>query len=126
MNLHKNARLTPQGRALLVHRVGHEGWRVRDAAAAAGLSERQAFRWLARHRAGGELALQDRSSAPARCPHRTDAKTLTRIEQLRRQYLTGPAIARQLGMPRSTVGGILRRPEQQARDWLGVLARRHR
>jgi transposase InsO family protein len=109
MNVHKNARLTPQGRALLVHRVRHDGWRVSDAAAAAGLSERQAFRWLARHRAGGELALQDRSSAPARCPHRTDAKTITSIEQLRRQRLTGPAIARQLGMPRSTVGGILRR-----------------
>jgi len=109
MNMHKNARLTPQGRALLVHRVGHEGWRVKDAATAAGLSQRQAFRWLARHRAGGELALQDRSSAPARCPHRTAAKTIASIEQLRRQYLTGPAIARQLGMPRSTVGGILRR-----------------
>jgi transposase InsO family protein len=112
MNVHKNARLTPQGRALLVHRVGHEGWCVRDAAAAAGLSQRQAFRWLARHRAGGEPALQDRSSAPTRCPHRTDAKTIASIEQLRRQRLTGPAIARQLGMPRSTVGGILR--------WLGL------
>jgi transposase InsO family protein len=38
-----------------------------------------------------------------------DAKTIASIEQVRRQRLTGPAIARQLGMPRSTVGGILRR-----------------
>ena len=65
MNVHKNARLTPQGRALLVRRIGAEGWRVRDAAAAAGISQRSAFRWLARHRAGGKLALQDKSSAPA-------------------------------------------------------------
>src|SRR5947209_12284372 len=79
MNLHKNARLTPQGRALLVQRIRAEGWRVKDAAAAVGISERTAFRWLARHRAGGEFALQDRSSAPARCPHRTDAATLASI-----------------------------------------------
>jgi len=108
MNVHKNARLTPQGRALLVGRV-REGWRVRDAAAAAGISERSAFRWLARHRAGGELALQDRSSAPARCPHRTDADTIAAIERLRRERKTGPQIARELAIPRSTVGVILRR-----------------
>jgi transposase InsO family protein len=109
MNVHKNARLTPQGRALLVQRIRTAGWRVADAAAAAGISERTAFRWLARHRAGGEFALQDRSSAPARCPHRTSADTVTAIERLRRQRLSGPQIARQLGLPRSTVGAILRR-----------------
>ena len=109
MNLHKNARLTPQGRALLVRRVRVEGWRVRDAATAAGISERSAFRWLARHREGGELALQDRSSAPSRCPHRTDADTLASIERLRRQRRTGPRIAEQLNLPRSTVGALLRR-----------------
>ena len=52
MNVHKNELLTPQGRALLVYGVRTEGWRVGDAAAAAGLSQRQAFRWLARHRTG--------------------------------------------------------------------------
>jgi transposase InsO family protein len=109
MNVHKNARLTPQGRALLVRRIREEGWRVADAAAAAGISQRSAFRWLARHRAGGELALQDRSSAPARCPHRTDADTIAAIERLRRQRMTGPLIAAELQMPRSTVGVILRR-----------------
>ena len=74
---------------------------MEDAAAAAGLSLRQAFRWLARHRAGGELALQDRSSAPARC-RRTDADTVAAIERLRRQRRTGPQIARRLachGLP---------------------------
>jgi transposase InsO family protein len=109
MNVHKNARLTLQGRALLVRRICQEGWRVKDAAAAAGISARTAFRWLARHRAGGELALQDRSSAPARCPHRTSADTQAAIERLRRQRMTGSQIARQLGVPRSTVGALLRR-----------------
>jgi len=109
MNVHKNARLTPKGRALLVSRVRTERWPVAKAAGAAGISQRTAFRWLARHRAGGELALQDRSSAPARCPHRTDADAIARIEQLRRQRMTGPQIAQQLGIPRSTVGAILRR-----------------
>jgi hypothetical protein len=33
MNVHKNARLTPQGRALLVRRITEEGWRIVDAAA---------------------------------------------------------------------------------------------
>jgi len=109
MNVHKNARLTPQGRALLVQRIEGERWTVTKAASAAGISLRAAFRWLARHRAGGEIALLDRNSAPARCPHRTDANTIAQIEQLRRQRMTGSAIAQQLGLPRSTVGAILRR-----------------
>ncbi|MBV9784673.1 MAG: helix-turn-helix domain-containing protein [Acidisphaera sp.] len=70
MDVHNNARLTPQGRALFVRRACSEDWRVKHAAAAVGISPRTAFRWLARHRAGGEFVLQDRSSAPARYPHR--------------------------------------------------------
>jgi hypothetical protein len=34
MNIHKNARLTPQGRLLMVLRIKDEGWKVADAAAA--------------------------------------------------------------------------------------------
>ena len=87
-NIHTKARLTPQGRGLLVQRVRTDGWRVEAAAAAAGLSERQAFRWLARHR--------------------TKPETLAAIESLRRQRRTGPRIARELRLPRPTVGAILR------------------
>lgn len=80
-----------------------------DAALAAGLSERRAYEWLKRYRAGGEIALHDRSSTPARyrdpAPNPRDAE----IERLRRQRLTGNRIARQLGLPRSTVGAVLRR-----------------
>jgi transposase InsO family protein len=109
MNIHKNARLTPQGRLLLVERITEQGWTVAQAAQAAGLSTRQAYRWCARYRTGGMAALRDRSSAPRRCPHQTPAARTTTIEQLRRRRLTGPAIARQLGMPASTVGKVLRR-----------------
>ena len=109
MNMHKNARLTPQGRLLLVQRVTDHGWTVGSAAGAAGLSERQAYRWLARYRAGGTAALIDRSSAPKHCPHQVPAARVAEIERWRRQRLSGPAIARQLAMPVSTVGGRLRR-----------------
>lgn len=40
MNLHGNARLTPAGRGLLCRRVRVDGWRVADAAFAAGVSQR--------------------------------------------------------------------------------------
>ena len=48
MNVHKNARLTPQGRLLMVRRVLDEGWTVKAAAEAAGLSVRRAYEWLRR------------------------------------------------------------------------------
>src|SRR4051812_50103405 len=53
MNIHKNARLTPPGRHLLVQRVEGGGWGLAAAAIAAGISERQSYRWLARDRSGG-------------------------------------------------------------------------
>ncbi|MEQ9836365.1 MAG: IS481 family transposase [Roseitalea porphyridii] len=109
MNTHKNARMTVHGRALLVKRIFEEGWPVAEAAKAAGVSTRTAYKWLARYRAGGERMLHDRSSAPARCPHRLPAETVAEIERLRRQRLTGPQIARHLALPLSTVGAILRR-----------------
>ena len=109
MNVHQNARLTPQGRALLIDRILTQGWRVADAAAAAGLSERRAYEWLKRFRAGGERMLHDRSSAPVRSPHAVPAETVAAIERLRRERLTGDAIAGRLGLKRSTVGGLLRR-----------------
>jgi len=109
MNIHENARMTVHGRALLVRRIREEGWRVADAARAAGVSERTAYTWLARFRAGGTAALKDRKSTPGSCPHATPAGQVAEIERLRRERVSGPAIARKLGMPRSTVGAIVRR-----------------
>jgi transposase InsO family protein len=108
MNVHKNARLTPVGRALLARRVS-QGWTAKAAAEAAGVSVRTARKWIDRHRRGGERRHHDRSSAPRRCPRRTSQQQVAQIEQLRRQRMTGPAIAAALGMARSTVGAVLRR-----------------
>jgi transposase InsO family protein len=109
MNVHKNARLTPQGRLLMVTRIETDGWTVAAAAGAAGLSVRRAYHWLGRYRAGGERSLTDLSSAPARCRNATPAACVAEIERLRRLRMSGPAIARQLAMPRATVGAVLRR-----------------
>ena len=109
MNVHENARMTVRGRVLLVKRIVESGWRVALAADAAGVSVRTAYKWLARYRTGGEAMLTDRSSAPARRPHAKPAATVAAIEALRRQRMSGPAIARHLALPRSTVGVILRR-----------------
>ena len=106
MNIHKNARLTVSGRELLIERVTR-GWMVRSAAEAAGISRRTAHKWLKRHRLGG--GLQDRSSAPRRSPNRLLPSRVAQIDALRRDRLTGPAIAYRLGMARSTVGLVLRR-----------------
>ncbi len=109
MNVHKNARLTPLGRDVMITRIEEQGWPVSRAAQAAGVSARTAYTWLGRHRLGGERRLHDRSSAPRRCPRRTPEAVAARIEALRRQRMTGPKIAARLQMPRSTVGAILRR-----------------
>jgi transposase InsO family protein len=109
MNVHKNARLTQHGRALMIDRIEHDGWTVKRSAAAGGVSGRTAYAWLRRHRHGGKSSLYDRSSAPRRCPHATPDERVGEIERLRRQRMTGPAIALALAMPRSTVGAVLRR-----------------
>ena len=108
MNIHKNARLTPSGRVLLVQRI-EQGLPVGRAAEAVGVSARTAYRWVHRYRSG-DRELADRSLAPQRCPHRLPAERIAAVERLRRERWTGPAIARALGLARSTVGLILRRP----------------
>ena len=107
--LNKNARLTLQGRFLLVERLTQQGWTVAQAAQAGGLSTSRAYHWLARYHGGGAAALADRGPAPQRCRNRTSAARVAAIGGLRRQRLSGPAIAKQLAMPVSTVGKVLRR-----------------
>jgi len=108
VHLHGNAKLVPSNRRLLVARVLEQQWKVADAAAAFGISERTAYRWLARWR-GGDVRLFDRSSAPKRVPRRTPRAVEALIERLRRLRLTSTRIAAELHMAVSTVGAVLRR-----------------
>jgi transposase InsO family protein len=109
MNIHSKARTCPASRALLVGRVRHRAWTVSEAAVAAGVSRRTAFKWLRRHRDEGPAGLLDRASRPARQPTATPAEWRKLIVSLRYYRMTGARIAAQLGMARSTVARILHR-----------------
>src|SRR5579883_1816739 len=109
MKLHRNAALSWTGRRLLAERVVEQGWTVVAAAAAAGVSVRCARKWVGRYRAVGEAGLVDRSSAPVRVANRTCPERVAVIGKLRRLRMTAAEIAETLGMPLSTVSGILTR-----------------
>jgi len=109
MNIHSRARTCAQSRALLVHRVLREGWSSRQAATAAGVSPRTAFKWLRRYREEGPSGLRDRSSRPTSQPTATPLERRKFIVSLRYYRMTGAQIARSMGMPRSTVARILGR-----------------
>jgi transposase InsO family protein len=109
VKLHPNAKTTPHMRALLVHRIRTLHWSVASAAAAAGIARRTAYKWLARHRRGGEAALADESSVPRRQPRRTPASVISAVVAARHERLTAWAIAVRLQVPRSTVAAILAR-----------------
>jgi transposase InsO family protein len=109
MKMHANARLSLKGRELLIERVGNAGWSLSAAAEAAGISDRTARKWVARHRAEGRDGLLDRSSAPSVVANRTDDRRVEVIAALRRLRMTGAEIAETLEMALSTVSGILTR-----------------
>ena len=72
MKLHGNARTCPNSRRLLIERVIVKDWPVPAAAAAAGVSQRTVYRWLARFRQEARIAhpsscRQRRSRRSARC-----------------------------------------------------------
>jgi transposase InsO family protein len=109
MKMHANARLSLKGRELLIDRVENAGWSLSAAAEAAGISDRTARKWTARHGTEGPGGLLDRSSAPAVVANRTDEQRIEVIAALRRVRMTGAEIAECLDMALSTVSGILTR-----------------
>jgi transposase len=109
MKLHGNAALSWSGRRRLAERVVEEGWTVKAAAAAAGVSVRCARKWAGRYRAEGEGGLVDRSSAPRRVANRTPAERVQAIVALRQLRMSAAEIAETLAMALSTVSGILTR-----------------
>lgn len=109
MDLHSRALTCPGSRALLIQRVTVEGWTVKGAAEALGVSRRTGYKWLARQRLEGDVGLLDRSSRPRRMPRATPGEWRELIVSLRWLRMTGPLIARRLGLPRSTVARMLKR-----------------
>ena len=66
MNHHKNARLTFEGRRILVSRIIHEGLPVREAAKAQGVSPRTAYKWLKRYSVMAQRRARVVGALPAR------------------------------------------------------------
>ncbi len=88
--MHRNARLTLQGRLLLCQRI-EAGLRVAHVAEAMGISRDRAYVWWRRYQAEGIAGLEDRSSRPRRCPTRTKPSRERRIVWLRTKRGYGPA-----------------------------------
>jgi transposase InsO family protein len=109
MKLHGNAALSWSGRRRLAERVVVEGWTLKAAAEAAGVSVRCCRKWVGRYRLEGEAGLLDRSSAPRRVANRTPKERVELIVGLRRLRFTAAEIAELLAMALSTVSGILTR-----------------
>ena len=107
MNVHKNARLTPRGRAVLVARIA-DGESVPDAARRMGVSARTAAKWWRRWCAEGAAGLADRSSRPRRSPTALRRTPRRQIARLRRRRRSSLYIARHLGLPLSTVVRVQR------------------
>lgn len=102
-------KLTPHARRLLVERVVTAQRSLTEAAEAAGVSERWARRLVDRYRRG-DHGLEDGSSVPLAPAHKTPADREAEIVRLRVAHrYSGQQIATVLGMPRSTVGAVLRR-----------------
>jgi transposase InsO family protein len=116
VQLHRNAKLTPKTRLLLVRRVHKQGWPVAKAARAAGVSRQTAHKWLNRFREGGTENLEDRSCRPISLPKLTPRKLVQRMVRLRWRRKAGWEIARDLGVPVSTVSKHLKR-EGVGRIW---------
>lgn len=109
MKLHSNAKLTPKGRLALAQAVKRGELSIDAAAAAFNVTSRTARKWTARFEAEGLGGLQDRSSRPNKLRSPTPGRVIKRIEQLRRQRMTGARIAELVGVSSSTVSRVLKR-----------------
>jgi transposase InsO family protein len=107
---HPRAKLTVEGRRLLVERVLQAGWTVSMAAEAQGCSAATGYKWIRRFTSEGHQGLRDRSSRPLRSPMRLSSAREAAIAARREATLEGPhRIAWALGEAPSTVHRVLRR-----------------
>ncbi len=105
MNIHKNARTTPNMRALIVGRR-QAGETPRSIAGAVGVSPATVRKWLRRHESEGAAGLQDRTSRPHRLRTRVTSEQIMQVEALRRARQPFWKIARETGLSRATVARI--------------------
>ena len=116
--MHRNAKLTPAGRRILVERI-QSGRPAAHVAAEMGVARKTAYKWWQRWLAEGEAGLQDRSSRPRRSPTRVPARLERKIERLRRRRKLGPMrIGWRLDLAPSTVYGVLCRLGLNRLSWL--------
>ena len=108
MNVHKNARLTPRGREVLVSRL-ERGEHPRDVGTAMGVSASTVYKWWRRYRAEGLAGLVDRSSRPNASPNRTPDDVEAKVIALRKERRIYHRIVAEVGVSRATVGRILTR-----------------
>jgi transposase InsO family protein len=101
-----------------VHLAGQPGANVRELCRRFGISPPTAYKWLARHRAGGDAGLADRPRRPLTSPGRTACALEQAVVALRRRHPAwgGRKLRRRLkdlghaGVPAaSTITAILRR-----------------
>jgi transposase len=104
LQTHPNARLTALGRELLVRRHIDEGIPLHELASQAGISLRSAYKWLARYRAGGTVALVDRRSVRRTQRRTLDPRQQQQARTLHHERCTMRRIAKDLTAPLSTVG----------------------
>ena len=108
MDIHENARLTPRGREHMVNMV-LSGQTPKAVSEAVGVCPRTVDKWVKRFQAEGLAGLQDRSSRPHHLRQPTPQVIVGRIASLRRQRLTGKAIATETGVSTTTVSRVLKR-----------------
>src|ERR1035438_2053648 len=79
-------RLTVEQKLRFILAVQQSATTVRQLCLAWPLSRTTGYKWLARYRKGGLVALQEQSRAPHRCPHALPQLWSDRIENLRRKH----------------------------------------
>ena len=109
MNTHKHARLTFARRIEMVKQMIEGGLSAYAAAAAQGVTAPTARKWLGRYLSGGQAALADASSRPARSPRSIEPAKALLIVELRKRRMLQAKIARSVGVCESTVCRVLAR-----------------
>jgi transposase-like protein len=106
---HRNARLTPAGRRILVERI-ESGRPAAHVAKEMGVSRTCAYRWLSRYREHGGEGLEDRSSKPRSSPGATAPEAAAEVLRLRAEHREGPSdLGARCGLHPRTVSRILAR-----------------